>query len=208
MSYYINKNEARATARNDLTIFNEVQALMKQVITDAGNGLYQTIVSDGTTMTESTPVILLAGTVENPTISVGNDTLIIAGQTITLGTSGLNLNAIMADINDALIPGLIAGKGNNKFRIFYTAPAATTWQVVIGSGSANAALGINVAGGTLTAINPDSIIYNNVWQGTGTDRAKTDQMNQVMSYFTNLGYTIDRQTNSLTGKTFKWVITY
>jgi|TARA_B110000914_G_C15405558_1_gene419349 hypothetical protein len=208
MSYSVSAQQARTTARNDLTIFNEVQALMKQVITDAGNGLYQTIVSDGTTMTESTPVILLAGTVENPTISVGNDTLIIAGQTITLGTSGLNLNAIMADINDALIPGLIAGKGNNKFRIFYTATAATTWQVVIGSGSANAALGINVAGGTLTAINPDSIIYNNVWQGLTSDAAKSDQMKQVITYFENLGYTIARQTNTITNSTFKWVINY
>ena len=58
MSYTINKTTARAIARADLTIFNETQALMKQVITDAGNGLYQTTVDDGTTMTESTPEIV------------------------------------------------------------------------------------------------------------------------------------------------------
>jgi len=40
------------------------------------------------------------------------------------------------------------------------------------------------------------------------DRAKTDQMNQVISYFENLGYTISRLTNSATNKTFKWVISY
>ena len=40
MTYFINKTEARAIARADLTIFNETQALMKQVITDASNGLY------------------------------------------------------------------------------------------------------------------------------------------------------------------------
>ena len=51
MSYTINKTQARTIARADLTIFNETQALMKQVITDAGNGLYETTVTDGTTMT-------------------------------------------------------------------------------------------------------------------------------------------------------------
>ena len=52
MSYSINATNARLIARADLTIFNETQALMKQVITDAGNGLYETQ-TDGTTMTES-----------------------------------------------------------------------------------------------------------------------------------------------------------
>ena len=69
MTYYINKQEARSMARADLTIFNEVNAIMKQIITDAGNGLYETTVSDGTTMTESTPQISITGSVSNPTIT-------------------------------------------------------------------------------------------------------------------------------------------
>ena len=59
MTYYINKTEARSIARADLIIFNEVSALMKQVLTDAGNGLYETTITDGTTMTESTPTITI-----------------------------------------------------------------------------------------------------------------------------------------------------
>ena len=47
MSYSINATNARLIARADLTIFNETQALMKQVITDAGNGLYETSITDG-----------------------------------------------------------------------------------------------------------------------------------------------------------------
>jgi len=47
-----------------------------------------------------------------------------------------------------------------------------------------------------------------VWQGTIADRPKTDQMQQVILYFQNLGYTIDRLINSSTRKTFKWVISY
>jgi hypothetical protein len=205
VTYYINKQEARSMARADLTIFNEVNAIMKQIITDAGNGLYETTVSDGTTMTESTPQISITGSVSNPTIT-GTPTLIIAGSTITLGTSGTNLNSITADVNDAIIPGLVAGKENVNFRVFYTAPASTAWQVTIGAGTANTDLGLTA--GTITATNPSSIDYFSVWQGVTNDRAKTDQMNQVISYFENLGYTISRLTNSATNRTFKWVISY
>tara|TARA_B100000497_G_C7644466_1_gene387496 strand:- start:160 stop:777 length:618 start_codon:yes stop_codon:yes gene_type:complete len=205
MSYYINKNEARATARNDLTIFDEVQALMKQVITDAGNGLYQTTVSDATTMTESTPSVTVIGA-SNPTIT-GTPTLIIAGHTTTLGSTGTNLNSIIADINDALIPGLVASKNtNNNLILTYEAPASTTWSVEVGSGTANTELGLTT--GITNATNPSSVTYNSVWQGDAADRAKTDQMNQVELYFKNLGYSIERVTNSVTGKTFKWVISY
>lgn len=205
MTYYINKQEARSMARADLTIFNEVNAIMKQIITDAGNGLYETTVSDGTTMTESTPQITITGSVSNPTIT-GTPTLIIAGSTITLGTSGTNLNSITADVNDAIIPGLVAGKDNVNFRVFYTAPASTAWQVTIGAGTANTDLGLTA--GTTSATNPSSVDYFSVWQGVTNDRAKTDQMNQVISYFENLGYTISRLTNTATNKTFKWVISY
>ena len=87
MSYSINSTNARLLARADLTIFNETQALMKQVITDAGNGLYQTTVSDGTEMTESTPIITITGSVANPTITA-TPTVILGGVTVTLGTTG------------------------------------------------------------------------------------------------------------------------
>ena len=205
MSYYINKNEARATARNDLTIFDEVQALMKQVITDAGNGLYQTTISDATTMTESTPSVTVIGA-SNPTIT-GTPTLIIAGHTTILGSTGTNLNSIIADINDALIPGLVASKNtNNNLILTYEAPASTTWSVEVGSGTANTELGLTT--GITNATDPSSVSYNSVWQGNVADRAKTDQMNQVELYFKNLGYSIDRVTNPVTGKTFKWVISY
>jgi len=156
-------------------------------------------------MTESTPQITITGSVSNPTIT-GTPTLIIAGSTITLGTSGTNLNSITADVNDAIIPGLVAGKDNVNFRVFYTAPASTAWQVTIGAGTANTDLGLTA--GTTSATNPSSVDYFSVWQGVTNDRAKTDQMNQVISYFENLGYTISRLTNTATNKTFKWVISY
>jgi len=206
MTYYINKTQARTIARADLTIYNEVTALMKQVITDAGNGLYETTISDGTTMTECTPEITITGSTANPTITA-TPTLIIAGSTITLGTTGTNLNSIIADINDAAVSGLVASKdSSNRLVLTYTAPAATSWNVVVGAGTANADLGLTAA--TYTATNPSSVSYYNVWQGTTTDRPQTDQMNQVILYFENLGYTIQRLKNTSTNKNFKWVISY
>ena len=206
MTYFINKTEARAMARADLTIFNEVNALMKQVITDAGNGLYETTITDGTTMTESTPTITITGSVANPTVS-SLETIIIAGQTIILGPSGLNLNAVISDINDAGVTGLVASKNaSNKLVLSYTAPASTTWSVTVGAGTANTNLGLTA--GTTNATNPESVTYHSVWQGNSTDKPKTDQMNQVIQYFQNLGYTIDRLINTTTNKTFKWVISY
>tara|TARA_B100000035_G_C20815691_1_gene471961 strand:+ start:72 stop:692 length:621 start_codon:yes stop_codon:yes gene_type:complete len=206
MSYTINKTTARAIARADLTIFNETQALMKQVITDAGNGLYQTTVDDGTTMTESTPEIVVTASTANPTITA-TDTVILAGQTVVLGTTGTSLNAVISDINDANIPGLIASKNaGNNLVLTYTAPAATAWQFIIGAGTANADLGLATA--TQTASNPASVDYFNCWQGNVQSREKSDQMNQVILYFENLGYSIQRLKNTTTNKTIKWEINY
>ena len=207
MSYTINKTTARAIARADLTIFNETQALMKQVITDAGNGLYQTTVDDGTTMTESTPEIVVTASTANPTITPG-DNVILGGQTILLGGTGSNLNSVIADINDYQgLPGLVANKNAaNNLVLTYTAPAATAWQFIIGAGTANADLGLATA--TQTASNPASVDYFNCWQGNVQSREKSDQMNQVILYFENLGYSIQRLKNTTTNKTIKWEINY
>ena len=209
MSYTINKTTARAIARADLTIFNETQALMKQVITDAGNGLYQTTVDDGTTMTESTPEIVVTATQANPTITPG-DAVILGGQTILLGGTGTSLNAVIADINDFQgLAGLVASKNTaNQLVLTYTAPAATAWQFVVGAGTgtANADLGLTAA--TSTASNPTSVDFFNCWEGNVASRPKTDQMNQVILYFENLGYSIQRLKNTTTNKTFKWEINY
>jgi len=205
MTYYINKTQARTIARADLTIYDEVNAIMRQVIVDAGNGLYETTIADGTVMTESTPDIVVTGTISNPVI-VGTPTLILAGTTIVLGTSGTNLNAIIADINDAAITGLVASKNASDQLVLTYTPTALSWNFIIGPGTANVAVGITTS--TVAATNPDSVTYFNVWQGLANDRPKTDQMNQVIFYFENLGYSITRLVNTQTSKTFKWVISY
>ena len=207
MTYFINKNTARVIARQELTIFREIISLMEQVIVDSGNGLYETTVSDGTEMTQSTPTITVVGSEANPTIT-GTPTLIVAGSTITLGTTGTNLNSVIADINDAAISGLVASKNSsNNLVLTYQAPAASTWSISIGAGTANADLGFT-DNSIITADDPDSVDYYNAWKGVVADHAKQDQMNQVIEHFESLGYYIERRTNTATAKTFKWVITY
>ena len=135
MSYSVNATQSRLDARADLTILNETHTLMKQIIADADAGNYSSTISDGTTMTESTPTITITGSAANPTIT-GTPTVIIAGVTITLGTTGTNLNSVIADINDAGVTGVVASKNaSNNLVITYTTTAASTFTVVVGAGS-------------------------------------------------------------------------
>ena len=206
MSYSITATQAKLDARADLTILNETNTLMKQIITDADAGNYSSTISDGTTMTESTPTITITGSAANPTIT-GTPTVVIAGVTITLGTTGTNLNSVIADINDAGVTGVVASKNaSNNLVITYTTTAASTFTVVVGAGTANTALGLTAQ--TYTATVPTSKAYYNVWNGRARIRAYTDQMNQVIKYFQGLGYQIERQKNTATTNTFKWVISW
>jgi hypothetical protein len=50
--------------------------------------------------------------------------------------------------------------------------------------------------------------YYDTWSGVRDDRQKILQMNKVVQYFKDLGYTIDRQTNPTTQTTFQWVIAW
>lgn len=52
----------------------------------------------------------------------------------------------------------------------------------------------------------DSEKYFNTWQGTLVDRSAKNQMDQVVKYFTDMGYRLDQVTNTITGKTFSWKV--
>lgn len=203
MSVGLNAAQARSKASQDMIVYKETQTIMEAVITESGAGKFEAIVDDGTTMTISTPSVQRIGTVNNPTVNSG-DTLIIDSSTVTLGTSGTSLNAIISDINDANIPGVTASKDAGYLVLTIEDSAGATWSYEIGAGTANASLGL--VAGVYSLPDPTSVNYYTVWQGTLTDRAIQNQMEQVIKHFSDLGYKIERLTNSSTNRTFKWYI--
>ena len=203
MSVGLNAAQARAKASQDMIVYQETQAIMEKVITESGLGKFEAYVDDGTTMTVSTPSVANTGTVSNPTISVG-ETLIIDGTTITLGTTGTSLNAAIADINDAAVTGLTASKAGGYLVLTVEDAAGQTWTYEIGAGTANASLGFTA--GVYSLTDPTSVSYYDVWQGTSSDRALQNQMEEVIREFQNLGYKIERLTNSSTNRTFRWYV--
>jgi hypothetical protein len=204
MTVGLNAAQSRAKSQQDMIVYDECTAIMKAIITASGQGHYEAIVNDNTTMTASTPIGSKIGTVNNPVINPG-DVLILNNSTITLGASGTNLNAIIADINDAAVPGVTARKDNNYIVLDFEVSAATAWQYEINQGS-TASLLLGLTEGMYTVSNPPSVSYFNSWQGVSTSRAHETQMAQVEKYFTNLGYKVTRTTNTLTQTTFVWNI--
>lgn len=69
--------------------------------------------------------------------------------------------------------------------------------------STPAVVAINISANTFNT-NPN--LYWNVWAGTTTNKSIQLQLNQVISYFTNLGYTVQIQSNPATGSTLQWII--
>lgn len=53
-----------------------------------------------------------------------------------------------------------------------------------------------------------AIEYFDTWTGARDDRQKYLQMEKIITYFSDLGYTIDRRINSSSNTTFKWTIAW
>lgn len=206
MNVGLNAAQARSKANSDMIIYDEVQFIMKKIITESAAGNYEAIIADDTTMTDSSPSVTITGTQVNPTVVVG-ETLIINGNTVTLGSTGTNLNAIIADVNDAAITGVTASKtAAGNFVLTIVIQPSTAWQYIIGAGTANNNVGITA--GTFTPPNPSSTTYWHCWMGTATNRAYKSQMDYVIKHFQNLGYRVERSTNTATNQTFQWNINW
>ena len=209
MSMGLNASQARAKSHQDLIIFNECTAIMQEIITVSATGAYELTIANKTDMTTTMPTATVIGTapvlgtIVSPAINPG-DTVIIQGTTVVLGTSGTNLNCVIADINDANIAGVTASKDENSHLVLTILTDPATWTYEIGAGTANADLGLTA--GVASVPSPVSKTYWETWAGTTVDRAKQQQMDAVVQYFVNLGYKVDRITNADTGRTFNWYI--
>lgn len=201
MGHKLTASQARTVALTDLIVHNEVDYIERQIFAAGLNGDLNVTVDDGTTMTESTPTITVTGTELNPTVT-GANTVILAGETVILGTTGLSLNAVIADINDAAIAGVTASKNATDQLVITYEPAETGWSLVVGAGTANAELGLTA--GTETPSTPASVSYYNAWTGDIVDRKLSTQMAQVVNHFQGEGFNIMQKKNTNTSNTFYW----
>tara|TARA_B100000315_G_scaffold58900_2_gene53449 strand:+ start:1807 stop:2412 length:606 start_codon:yes stop_codon:yes gene_type:complete len=200
----ISAADAKLQAQGNLVILQEVRAIEEAILTAVGSNLLYATVSDGTTMTMSTPAISVTATVNNPT-TTANQTFTINSTPVT--SSGTTINSMVDDINTLVMTGITASKtavagalkissDNNNFTLIIAA----------GSGTLLGDLGLTAATTTATAVSKD---YYNVWQNTATNTTYTQQMSEVVQYFTDKGYTIVRQKNAdTTNTTFKWYVTW
>jgi len=204
MSIMISAADAKLQAQGNLVILQEVRAIEEAILTAVSSSLLNATVSDGTTMTMSTPAVSVTATVNAPTITAAH-TFTINSTTVT--ASGTTLNSIVDDINTLAISGITASKtavtgalkissDNNNFTLIIAAATGT----ILGD------LGLTAAVTNTSAV---SKTYYTVWQNTTINTTYKQQMSEVINYFTDIGYTIVRQKNAdTTNTTFKWYVTW
>lgn len=202
MTQGITATQARGLSVSDMVIYNEIDTISRAIMAAAIDGELQVTVDDNSTMTESTPIVTVTGSVTDPVITPLN-TVIIDGVTVTLSTADVFFAA--SEINQAEIPGVTASVNASSQLVLTKETIQTNWSILIGAGSANAEIGLTA--GLVTASNPESTEYYSVWSGTTEDRKKSYELTQVINHFQGLGYSILAKQNSTTPtSTIKWEI--
>lgn len=205
MGYELTASQAKTVTTTDMVIYNEIDTLSRAIIAAALAGDLQVTVDDGTTMTESTPTIVITGMESDPVTasSETDEELILNGTMITFPHQS-NIYSIVGIINDAGIEGLVASKNaDNQLVLTYQCPQ-NDWTFTIGDSTANNTVGI--AAGIVAATTPGSVAYYNMWAGIQDDRKKAYEFAQVVNHFQNLGYNILAKKNTVTENTLLWEI--
>jgi len=204
MAIMISAADAKLQGQGNLVILKEVRAIEEAVLTAINNSLLSATISDDTVMTMSTPSIDVTGTLNGPGLTIG-DTFSINETTVTL--SGTNINSIVDDINTLAITGITASKTAVAGALKINSDN-TNFSIIIaaGTGTVLADLGIVASTTNATDVSKD---YYTVWKNTTLNTTYVQQMSEVITHFTDLGYTILRQSNAITSNsTFKWSVTW
>lgn len=204
MQHGLSASQARIASTTDLIVYNEIDAISREVIAQALLGNLQATINNGTLMTESTPVITVTGTASNPTVGGVGEALTLAGQTVTLEANE-DVDQIVASINDTAIPGLAATKNATSNVVLEYTPPMGTWALVVGADSGNTTLGLT-EGTKIPLSDPSSRDYYDVWTNLTDNRKLSLHMTQVINYFQHLGYNIIQKENTTTGNTFMWEV--
>lgn len=199
----ISASQARTVSTTDLIVYNEIDAISREIVAQALLGELQATISDGTLMTESTPTITVTGTVANPAVGGVGESLTLAGEAITLDANE-DVDQIIASINDAEVAGLVASKNATQNVVLTYEPPMAQWILDIAADSGNATVGFTT--GTATPPAPASRDYYDVWTNLTDDRKLSLHMTQVINYFQGLGYNIVQKLNVTTGNTFQWEV--
>ena len=107
MPVMISAADAKLQGQGNLVLIKEVRAIEEAILTAVDSSLMYATVADGTVMTMSTPIIEITGSLNNPTLTAGDDFL-INSSTVTL--TGTTLNSVVDDINTLAIAGITASK--------------------------------------------------------------------------------------------------
>lgn len=84
-----------------------------------------------------------------------------------------------------------------------------TIELAILNASGDGDLSVEVTGTSMTSTTDEIVTareYFKAWQGSVPNRAKEQQMANIVDYFYSLGYQIERRVNGATGDTFKWSV--
>lgn len=201
----LSASQARTVSTTDLIVYNEIDAISREIVAQALLGNLQATINDGTSMTESTPTITVKSSGAGD--FTPDNTAVFAGETVTFGPNdgdGVGLDQAVADINKANITGLTASTDGVEITLSYE-PSQGSWTFVLTEGTgALAELGFTA--GTETPADPASRDYYDVWTNLTDDRKLSLHMTQVTNYFQGLGYNIVQKLNVTTGNTFIWEV--
>lgn len=204
MTRDLTASQARTVSTTDLVIYDEIDTIQREIMEQALLGNLTATVDNGTTMTESTPVVTITGTEVDPAVGVAGESLTIAATSITLAAES-DIDQIIAAINDQGPAGLVASKNTSDQIVLTYETPQSGWNLVVSADSGNATIGIT--DGTYNAPAPESTEYYQVWSGISEDRKKSYELSQVVNHFQGLGYSIlaKKNTDSDT-EVIKWEI--
>lgn len=196
--YFLTAQEARTLSRKSIIIFNEIRAIENAILLAIDNEHLSTSVMN-TFMTDtllSFPIVTVS--------SVNITTDIISTSTPHLLSTG---DVLVFQSTENLPFPLAPGKG-----YYANVQSATTIKICFTR--EEAIQGINfinlqTTGSGTIQLNKqsESMIYYLVWKELTINRVYKDRMEQIIQYFTRLGYGIVRKENPITNnKTFMWEI--
>ena len=155
----------------------------------AGTGIDRIDIVDGGENYTSNPIVNVIPAVDQQ----GN--VIAPGTTVSRGFSIENIVIVTTGANYQSVPDVVI-----------SAPDDVNGNVAVATAS------IGIGQGALSIhLYPASRDYFAAWKGTTISnslltRPYVDRMDTIVQYFTDLGYTINRQTNPATGNTLQWSI--